>query len=138
MRLLDNFAVKRSALGFAREMKSGGQFPVRIHTGSYSQPRRPRERKFSIANEACTRLTTSQNERRFHLRDIRMFIYPIVAPLLIFFFQRRWRLQMLSVLSLSLCFSFLRLLRILTVFDCGRGVSKERESVYAVWNVPAE
>jgi len=29
-------------------------------------------------------------------------------------------------------------LRILTVFDCGRGVSKERESVYAVWNVPAE
>jgi len=28
--------------------------------------------------------------------------------------------------------------RILTVFDCGRGVSKERESVYAVWNVPAE
>jgi len=32
----------------------------------------------------------------------------------------------------------LSLLRILTVFDCGRGVSKERESVYAVWNVPAE
>jgi len=27
---------------------------------------------------------------------------------------------------------------ILTVFDCGRGVSKERESVYAIWNVPAE
>jgi len=30
------------------------------------------------------------------------------------------------------------LLRILTVFDRGRGVSKERESVYAVWNVPVE
>jgi len=30
------------------------------------------------------------------------------------------------------------LLKILTVFDCEREVSKEQESVYAVWNVPAE
>jgi len=138
MRLLDNFAVKRSALGFAREMKSGGQFPVQIHAGSYSQPRRPREREFNIANEACTRLTTSQSETFPSSRCSNVHLSNHCPPTFDILLSTTMAIADAFRLSLSVCFSFLRLLRILTVFDCGRGVSKERESVYAVWNVPAE